>query len=117
MQSCSMEIFKYFGIPLVHPPKTTKLSLCSIPVAMMIAIFGGQLAAGDRINHLDAGHHLHREGQVSFPAGCEAFLVLEVEVGGRSISYTSDRTHVVVHLAQHVRLDTSSEIEKEHIRA
>src|SRR2546427_418861 len=111
-----MEIFKYFGIPLVHPPETSKLPLCSIPVAMMIAIFGCQLAARDSVYDLNTSHHLHREGQRSFPASCETFLVFQVEAGGRSISYTSYITHVVVHLAQHVRLDTSGEIEKEHVR-
>src|SRR5258708_310686 len=116
MQSCSMEIFKDFAIALIHPAETSELSLCPIPVTMMIATFRRELATRDGIDHLDAGYHLHRERQGGFPAGRETFLVLQIEVSGRGVSHTSRRTHVVIHLAQHVGLDTTGKIEKEHVR-
>src|SRR6266568_3255423 len=105
-----MEFVKNFGIPLIHPPEPAELPLCSIPVAVMIAIFGCQLATRDRINHLDSCHHLHREGQRRFPAGCETFLVLQVEMGGRSISYTCKCSCGIVHLIEHIWFDAAREI-------
>src|SRR5437764_8895966 len=116
MQSRSMEIFKHFGIPLIHAPETAKLPFCPVPVAMVVAIFGGELAARDGIDHFDACHHLYWKWQCCFPAGCETFLVLQVEAGGGSITDTSYSTHVVVHLVQHIGLGTTRKIEKEHIR-
>src|SRR5262245_364945 len=46
------------AISLVNPAKAAKLTLRSIPVAVVIAILRGELAAGDRINRLDLSYHL-----------------------------------------------------------
>src|SRR5258707_13848555 len=116
MQSRGMEIFKDFAISLIHPAETAELALCPIPVTMMIAIFGCQLAARDGIDHLDACHYLDRERQSCFPAGRGTLLILKVEAGGGGVSHTSHSTHVVIHLAQYVGLDTAGKIEEEHVR-
>src|SRR5712692_11307140 len=100
MSSRSMEICKDLGIPLIYSPKAAKLALRSIPVAVVITIFGGELAAGDRIDCLDARHHLHREGQRRCPACLWPFLVLQVETGRRGIGHTGHGADVVVHLMQ-----------------
>src|SRR6266487_848895 len=112
MQSSGVEIFKHFGIPLIHAPENAKLPFCPIPVPMMVAIFGCELAARDGIDHFNACYHLLWERQGGFPAGRETFLVFKVEVGGRGIAHTSYGTHVVVHLIQYIGFGTTRKIEK-----
>ncbi len=40
----SIEAFKPFRIPLMHPAKASEFAFTAIPVAVMVTVFGHQLA-------------------------------------------------------------------------
>ena len=61
MQPCGVEVAKGLGVPGVHATKAAKLPLNSIPVAMVVDVFGREFAPREGIDHLRAEHHLHGE--------------------------------------------------------
>ena len=51
------------GVELLHHAEAAELALRPVPVAVVIAVLGRELALGDLVDHLDARHHLHGKGQ------------------------------------------------------
>src|SRR5260370_29703210 len=92
-----MEVLEYLGVTVVNPAEAAKFSLRPIPVAIVIAILRGELAAGDRIDNLDWGHHLHLDRQRRLPVGFAPLLVFKVEQNTRGVSATRHAPHVVFH--------------------
>src|SRR5215207_4838223 len=80
----------------------------------MITVFGGELAARDRIKRLHSSNHLHRKRQRGLPTRCRKLLILQVELSRRRVMNSRDRADVVINLSQEVGLHSISKVEKEH---
>src|SRR5262245_1306103 len=108
---------KDLAVELLDHAKAAKLSLHPIPVAVMIAVFGGEPALGKLIDGFDFGDNLDRERQWRLPAGLQVLLIFEIKGSGRCISHTGDGPDMIIHLVQEIRLVSASKVEKEHVPA
>ena len=50
---CCRVLFKRLGIELLHHPEAAELALGPVPVAVMISVFGGELALGKIVDDFD----------------------------------------------------------------
>ena len=78
--------FKGFGIELLHHAEAAKFPFGAVPIAVMIAVLGGELALGEMIDDLDTGHYLHRKRQGCLPAAGGAFLIFQIKARGGAYS-------------------------------
>src|SRR5215813_2175394 len=58
-----------FRVELLHHAETAELAFVAVPIALMVMVFGGELAVGDFVDDLDPGHDLDRKRQPRRPAG------------------------------------------------
>src|SRR6266571_5224744 len=114
VQSGPVVVLKGLRIQLFNHPKAAELSLRAIPMAVMVAILGGEFAFGEHVNRLNAGHYLDREGENGFPAGLGLLLVVQVEARGRCVPHAGQSAQVVVHLIKEIGLAATGEVEEEH---
>src|SRR5438445_13441581 len=75
-------IRKRFAVVLLNQSETAKLAFFAIPVAVAIAVLGGQLSLGNFIDDLHARHGLYRKRQGGSPARRDALPVFQVEADG-----------------------------------
>ena len=75
----AVEVLEDLGVELLDPAEAAELALGAVPVAVVIAVLGGQLAAGEIIDHLHPLDDLDREGQRRLPAGLRLVEVRQVE--------------------------------------
>ena len=71
------------GVELLDHAEAAELALRPVPVAVVVAVLGRQLAVGDLVDHLDARDHLHREGQRRPPARLAARISPPGRTGSR----------------------------------
>src|SRR5215470_8934093 len=81
MQSLGLVPVEGFGIALLDHAKSAKLALVAIPIALVVTVFGGQLASRDRVYHLDPGDDLDRKWQPRLPASLRLRFVRHIKAG------------------------------------
>src|SRR5438876_1209819 len=65
-EGCStrrMEVTEDLGIELLHHAEASELTLGAVPVALVVAVLGCELALRDLIDRFHPGNHMHRERQ------------------------------------------------------
>ena len=98
MQALRVVAGEGFAIELLDHAEAAEFALVAVPVALVVAIFGGELAAGEFVDHLDAGDDLHRKWKPAGPARRGPALVLDIEARGWCIFHEGTRAGVVIAL-------------------
>src|SRR5262249_26561975 len=104
---------KLLRVQLFHHAKSTKLTLDSIEVAMVIRIVGDELVAADAIAGDDAVDNMYRERKTGQPRPAVAF-VRQVEPRRRLVANVSLRAEIVDGPDQQVRLDSTHQVDVAH---
>lgn len=97
------------GVPLLHAAEALELALHPVEGAVVIAVAGHQLGAGQVIDALGRLHQVDREGEPADPRP-PLPLIPQVEVGGARVADAGGRTQVVVDPRQQMRLRPAGEV-------
>ena len=117
MQPAAVVLVERLGVELLDHPEAAKLALGPVPVAVVIAVFGGELALGKMVDDFDARDDLDGKRQRRLPASRRTLLILQIEARRGRVLDLGHRADVVVHLVQQIRLQAAGEIEKEQVVA
>src|ERR1700737_4702271 len=102
-----MKLAEDFGITVINSPKTPKLPLGAVPVAMVVSVFGCELSLGDRIDDLNPRDDLDRERQRRPPAGFFPSFVFKIELRGRRPPPPLRGADVIFHLVHQIRFGST----------
>src|SRR5262249_10177739 len=91
------ELFEDLSVAVIHAPEAAELALHAVPIAVVVAVLGRELAAGKRVEDLDSRHDLHGERERRLPARLGPLLVRQKKAYRGCIAHTGDRTHVIAH--------------------
>jgi hypothetical protein len=112
MQSFRVIAIEAFRVELLHHAETTEFAFVAIPIALVIAVFGGELAAGNLVDHLHTGHDLDRKRQPRAPARLRQGFISEIETSGRRVFDQGTGAGMVVPLVEQIGLEPASEVQK-----
>jgi hypothetical protein len=101
-----------FSVKLLHHAEAPEFVFVAVPIALVIAVFGRELAAGDLVDHLHSGDDLDRERQLRSPAGLRQSFICEIETGRRHVFDQGAGAGVVVPLIKQIGLQPAGEIQK-----
>src|SRR6266446_5298130 len=112
MQPRGVIAIKSFRVELLHHSETAELAFVAVPIALVVSIFGRELAAGDLVDHLDPGNDLDRKGQPRLPAGLWLLFVFQIETSRGGVLYQCAGAGVVVPFLEQVRLQPAGKVQK-----
>ncbi len=110
---CTLECLR---VELLHHAKAAELALSAVPVAVVIAVFRGQLAR--EISSITSTRATTCTGKGSgvFQRVSGASASSQIIACGRRVLHLGDRPHVVVHLIQQIWLYAAGQIQEEQLR-
>src|SRR5262245_24165927 len=98
---------KRFRIQLFHHAEAAEFPLITVPIALMITIFGRELAIRKRIDNFHASHNLNGKGQAAPPACQRLTLIFEVKARRRRVIYKRPCPRVVAPFAEKIWFGTT----------